>query len=59
MLIVTENPKLMRPGMRRSFQRHGYLYAARRHAGWTGGWHRSRRVRRTHRSTNNGAHGAP
>ncbi len=26
MLIVTEIPKLMRPGMRRSFQRHGYLY---------------------------------
>lgn len=26
LLIVTENPKLMRPGMRRSFQRHGYDY---------------------------------
>lgn len=24
MLIITENPKLMRPGMKRSFQRHGY-----------------------------------
>ncbi|MDP2430661.1 MAG: hypothetical protein Q8O33_01375 [Pseudomonadota bacterium] len=26
MLIVTENRKLMRPGMRRSFQRHNYHY---------------------------------
>jgi hypothetical protein len=26
LLIVTENPKLMRPGMRRSFRQHGYDY---------------------------------
>lgn len=26
MMIVTENPKLMRPGMKRDFQRHGYAY---------------------------------
>ncbi len=25
LLIVSENPKLMRPGMRRKFQRHGYI----------------------------------
>ena len=24
--LITENPKLMRPGMKRSFQRHGYVY---------------------------------
>ena len=24
--LITENPKLMRPGMKRSFQRHGYSY---------------------------------
>ncbi len=29
MWIVTENRKLMRPGMRRSFQRHGYEYRGR------------------------------
>jgi len=29
MLIVTENRKLMRPGMRRSFQRHGYALRGR------------------------------
>jgi hypothetical protein len=29
MLIETENRKLMRPGIRRYFERHGYLYRGR------------------------------
>jgi len=29
LLIVTENPKLMRPGMRKPFQRHGYRHAGK------------------------------
>lgn len=33
MLIVTENPKLMRPGIRRYFQRHGYLFRGTTPAG--------------------------
>ena len=28
-IIVTENPKLMRPGMKRSFERHGWTYLGR------------------------------
>jgi hypothetical protein len=31
--IVTENPKLMRVGMRRSFERHGYRYRGRTRKG--------------------------
>jgi hypothetical protein len=33
MLIAAENPKLMRPGMRRSFQRHGYRYLGQNRKG--------------------------
>jgi hypothetical protein len=33
MLIETENRKLMRPGIRRYFERHGYRYRGRSHRG--------------------------
>jgi hypothetical protein len=33
MLIVTENPKLMRPGIRRYLERHGYRYRGRNRKG--------------------------